>query len=146
MSYLRISLCRIMSFGSGLCSQVGPIYCCAARELEEVYRKWRRFAVTRGCLGLQRARRQTVPRLLYASLVALTGCATSAELESLRAEVAKANAVAARAEAGVSKTQRQLAALKNGSEPPESLSKPSTTPTKNSPETNGYKWGRLQQD
>jgi outer membrane murein-binding lipoprotein Lpp len=79
--------------------------------------------------------------LVYASVVGLTGCATSAELESLRAEVAKANATALQAEAEVHRTQRELAALKAAAKPPETLSKPGIPQTAPSTKPGGYKWG-----
>ena len=81
--------------------------------------------------------------LVYASVVGLTGCATSAELESLRAEVAKANATAVHAEAEVSRTQRELAALKAAAEPSPAHSMPKTPPTAASTKPSGYKWGKL---
>ena len=78
----------------------------------------------------------TAPGLLYASLVGLTGCATSAQLESLRAEVA---------EAEVSRTQCELASLKAAAKPPETFSKPRTQPTAPLTKATGYKWGKLPQ-
>ena len=83
--------------------------------------------------------------LVYASVVGLTGCATSAELESLRAEVAKANATAVRAEAEVSRTQRELAALKAAAQPPKTFYKPGTPPAAPLTKPGGYKWGVFQQ-
>jgi len=82
--------------------------------------------------------------LVYASVVGLTGCATSAELESLRAEVAKANATAVHAEAEVSRTQRELAALKAAAKPPETFYKSETPPTAPLAKPGGYKWGILK--
>ena len=83
----------------------------------------------------------TAPAVLYSSVLGLTGCATSAQLESLRAEVAKANATALQAEAEVSRTQRELAALKAAAKPPETLSKPGIPQTAPSTKPGGYKWG-----
>ena len=82
--------------------------------------------------------------LLYASVVGLTGCATSAELESLRAEVAKANATAVHAEAEVSRTQREVAALKAAAKPSETFYKPGTPPAAPLTKPGGYKWGILE--
>ena len=82
-----------------------------------------------------------VPGLVYASVLSLTGCATSAELDSLRAEVAKSNATAVRAENEASRTQREVAALKAADKPPEAFSIPRTPPTAPSTKPSGYKWG-----
>lgn len=94
---------------------------------------------------MHRVCKLTVPGLVYASLVGLTGCATTAELESLRAEVTKANAIAVRAEARVSRTQRELAALKAASEQRVAFSKPRTPSTAPSTKPGGYKWGTISQ-
>ena len=56
--------------------------------------------------------RQPVAGLLCASLAGLTGCASTAELEELRAEIAKANAIAINAQADLARTKLELAALK----------------------------------
>jgi len=87
----------------------------------------------------------TAPGLVYASVVGLTGCATSAELESLRVEVAKANATVVRAEAEVSRTQCELASLKAAAKPLDTFSKPRTQPTTPLTKATGYKWGKLPQ-
>ena len=81
--------------------------------------------------------------LLCTSMNILTGCATSAELEALRTEVAKAYAVAARAEAGVSQAQCQQDALQDASESTSSLSDLQTTPTITSAHPSGYKWREI---
>ena len=86
----------------------------------------------------------TAPGLLYASVVGLTGCATSAQLESLRAEVAEANATVV-AEAEVSRTQCELASLKAAAKPLDTFSKPRTQPTTPLTKATGYKWGKLPQ-
>ena len=95
--------------------------------------------------SLHRVCELTALGLVYASVVGLTGCATSAELESLRAEVAKANATAVHAEAEVSRTQRELAALKAAAKPPETFYKSGTPPTAPLAKPGGYKWGILEQ-
>ena len=77
--------------------------------------------ISKSRYSLHRLCELTAVGLVYASVVGLTGCATSAELESLRAEVAKANATALQAEAEVSKAQRELAALKAAAKPPSTL-------------------------
>ena len=92
--------------------------------------------------SLHRVCKLTAPGLVYAIVVGLTGCATSAELESLRAEVAKANATAVRAEAGVSRTQRELAALKTAANPTETFYKPKTPSIAPLTRPSGYKWGK----
>lgn len=92
---------------------------------------------------LLRTFKLTVPGLVYASVVGLTGCASSSELESLRAEVAKANATAVRAEAEASRTRRELAALKAAAESPRAPSMPKTTSVAPSTKPSGYKWGKL---
>ena len=105
-----------------------------------------------GGLTLKWAGQLTAKGLLYSSLIGLTACATTAEIESLRAEVARANAIAARAEASVSTTQRQLATLKVASDPPPEVTAPSTAPIPPPPPdrqstpaiAGGYKWGKLQ--
>ena len=95
--------------------------------------------------SLHRVGKLTATGLLYASLVVLTACATSAELESLRAEVAKANATAVQAEAEASRTRRELAALKAAAKPPETFSKPMTPPAAPLTRSSGYKWSKLPQ-
>ena len=97
--------------------------------------------------SLHRIGKLTGPALVYASLMGLTACATSAEFESLRAEVAQANATAVHAEAEISRTQRELNALKAAAKPPEAFSKLKTPPTTPLPLTrsSGYKWGELPQ-
>ena len=97
--------------------------------------------------SLHRVGKLTGQALVYASLVGLTACATSAEVESLRAEVAQANATAVRAEAEISRTRRELSALKAAAKPPEAFSKLKTHPTTPLPLTrsSGYKWGELRQ-
>ncbi len=142
MSDFQISQYKTKAFGNELTTQARTSYFCAVHPL--VQAGSRRRALNCSFHRLYRARKHAVSGFLYASLVALTGCATSAELESLRAEVAKANAVAARAEAGVSKTQRELSVLTKGSEPPEPVPEPRVTPATNSPAASGYKWGRLR--
>ena len=103
-----------------------------------------------GGLTLKWASQLTAKSLLYSSLIGLTACATTAEIESLRAEVARANAVAARAEASVFSTQRQLAEIKDASDTPPEVTAPSTAPISppEQPSTptvaGGYKWGKLQ--
>jgi hypothetical protein len=87
--------------------------------------------------------RLTAPGLFYASLLGLAGCATSGELESLRAEVAIANATALRAETEASRTQRELAELKAAAKPPEEPSRPRKPPALSSAKPAGYKWGPL---
>lgn len=83
--------------------------------------------------------------LVVASLVGLTGCATSAEVESLRAELARVNATAVRAEAEVARTQRELAVLKAAATTPRTSATPRTTPSAPSTKPGGYKWGTLPQ-
>ena len=119
MPKIQISRYKINRFGNGLRNQAVRNYSYAATGRVQANRRRRWFALYGTGFNLERARKLKVPIILYASLVTLTGCATSAEIESLRAEVAKANAVAARAEARVNRTQRQLAALKEASESPE---------------------------
>lgn len=88
--------------------------------------------------------RQPMAGLLCVSLAGLTGCATTAELEDLRAEIARANELALSAQADLAQTKLELAALKAESKPAESAASPSV---KNEPETEafpptpGYKWG-----
>ena len=98
-------------------------------------------------LNFPRGYKKTIRWIRYASLVGLTGCATSAELEFLRAEVATANSIAVRAEADAHRIQRQLEELKSASGSPEALPKqktPATTATL--PNASGYKWGKLPQN
>jgi len=84
----------------------------------------------------------TAPALLYSSVLGLTGCATSAQLESLRAEVAKANATVI-VESAVSSRQCELVSLQAAATPPEILSEPRAHPTAPLPRSTGYKWGKL---
>lgn len=80
---------------------------------------------------------------VYAGLMGLTGCATSAELESLRAEVVQANTTAAIAKAEVSRMQREVVELKAAIKPLQVSSKPMTYSTAAAPKQGGYKWGVL---
>jgi len=97
-----------------------------------------------GCsFSLHRVCKLTATGLVYAIVVGLTGCATSAELDSLRAEVAKINATALRAEAEVSRTQNELAALKAAAKPAAAFTEPSRPPAASSAKPAGYKWGSL---
>ena len=130
--------------GRALHSQIETNYCRATASRAQAGRE-QRLVEASGCrLSWQKAGKQAVSSLLYASLLAVTGCATSAELESLRAEVAKANAAAARAEAGVSSAQRQLAALKESSEPSSATPEMHLPEKSGAPRVDGYKWGRLK--
>ena len=97
-----------------------------------------------GCrLSLQRVCRLTALSSVYASVVGLTGCATSAELESLRSQVAKANATAVSAEAEVSRIQRELIELRAVANSSEATSETGTAPATPSTKPSGYKWGTL---
>jgi len=110
---------------------------------------WPGFTCPGRRVTLERPGTLNATGLLYICVIGLTGCATSAELDSLRAEVARANAIAARAEANVSRTQDQLAAaLKASSEPPEVISSPPALPASipTATVTSGYKWGKLHQN
>lgn len=95
--------------------------------------------------SLHRVGKLIASGLVYANFLSLTGCATSAELESLRAEVAKANATALHAEAEVSRTQRELAALKAADKSPVAFSEPKMPPTAPLTRSSGYKWSKLPQ-
>jgi hypothetical protein len=100
-----------------------------------------------GCrLSFQRVCKLTALGSVYASVMGLTACATSAELESLRSEVAKANATAVNAEAEVSRIQRELIELKavaTSSPSSDALSEPVTRPAAPSSKPSGYKWGAV---
>ena len=115
MSKLRISLSTIKPFGRQLRAQARTYYSCIVSKHFKGIDARRCSRATGGHFNLHRACKLSVTGMLYAGLVALTGCATSAELEYLRAEVAKANAVASRAEASVSQAQRELAEMKKAS-------------------------------
>lgn len=81
-------------------------------------------------------------RILCIILASLTGCATTAELDELRTEVEKANAIAVRAAADLARTKRELAALKAAQAAVEPSSVPAleggTAPVTR---PHGYKWG-----
>jgi hypothetical protein len=94
---------------------------------------------------LRIAYKQTAQILLCFSLASLIGCATTSELEELRAEVAKANAIAVRATADLAKTQKELASLKAVTAVVESSAISSMQrkpPPASSARPRGYKWGR----
>jgi len=74
----------------------------------------------------------TVSSLLCVSVVGLSGCATTAEMERLRTEIARANAIALRAAADAARTQRELTKLK------EAEAAVDSHPYENS--QHGYKW------
>ena len=93
--------------------------------------------------SLHKARQLTATGLVCASVIGLTGCATCAELESLRAEIAKTNETALHAQAEASRTRSELAALKAAAKPPADFAKPRTPPTTSSTKPAGYKWGSL---
>jgi outer membrane protein TolC len=88
--------------------------------------------------------RQPLAGLLCASLAGLTGCATTAELDELRAEIARANAIAASAREDLARTQVELAALKaetkQAESPPDATAKSEPAPASPSNPA-GYKWG-----
>jgi hypothetical protein len=97
-----------------------------------------------GCRSsLQKVCRLTALGSVYASVAGLTGCATSAELENLRSQVAKANATAVSAEAEVSRIQRELIELKAVAESSEATPELKTTPATPTAKPSGYKWGTL---
>ncbi len=106
-----------------------------------------------------RAYNLPAPAILYASMVALTGCATCGELNSLRAEVARANAAAVLAEERLARAQRQLTAFQESARPPPAAERPlSAEPRREvasrdelpaittSSQISGYKWGTLRQN
>ena len=78
------------------------------------------------------------------NLAGLTGCATTAELESLRAEVATANAMADRTAADVAQIKKELAKLiaaqKAGKSSTNSYEQKYGRPA-NPDRPAGYKWG-----
>ncbi len=76
--------------------------------------------------------KQTVSTLVCVSSVGLSGCATTAEMERLRAEVAQANATALQAVADAAQTRRELIALKAA----KAADKSAPTVTSR----HGYKW------
>jgi len=83
----------------------------------------------------------TARGLLLISLAGFAGCATTAEMESLRAEVARANATAASAAADAARTRRELAALKAAGAPREPYSGLLERPSAPLDKAKGYKWG-----
>ena len=96
--------------------------------------------------SLRRICKLIAPGFIYTIVVGLTGCATSAELESLRVEVAKVNATAVRAEAELSRTQHELATLRSAARPPDIFSEPRALLPAPLTKSNGYKWGKHPQD
>ena len=143
MSKLRISLSKIRPFGRQLRTQATMGETCILVGFLQGIGSRRCFSAAESRFNLHRARKHTVTTMLCASLVALTGCATTAELEYLRAEVARANAVASRAQASVSRTERELAAMRKASESSEPPTEPRSHPAISSPAIGGYKWGKL---
>ena len=95
---------------------------------------------------LRRTCKLTGAGLIYACVLGVTGCATSAELESLRAEVTKVNATVVSNEAEMSRTQQELATLKAAAKPPEIFSKRRKPPAASMTKPGGYKWGKFPQD
>ena len=119
----------------------------ATKKRDQASGKRRCVNVLDARLNFPRAYKKTISGIMYASLVGLTGCATSAELEFLRAEVARANSIAVRAEADARRTQRQLEELKGSSGSPEALPKQKTPAiTAPLPNASGYKWGMRVQN
>ena len=147
MSKFQISWPKVTRPGSELGDLARTSHLPAASAPDPAGRSLGWFSANGSRVTLERPGRLNATGLLYVCVIGLTGCATSAELDSLRAEVARANAIAARAEASVSRTQNQLAALKASSEPPEVISSPPAPPasTSTATVTSGYKWGKLQQ-
>ncbi len=149
MSNSQIVLYEIKGTGSGLCNQYRSKALSSDRAQVQDVRGSLSSALFSGYLNVPREVKVILTRFFYASMLGLTGCATSAEIDSLRAEVLKANAVAARAEARASSAQRQLAALKEASESREPAAEPamvSAPPSATPVNTNGYKWGNLRQE
>ena len=104
------------------------------------------FPLSRGSRKPRRTRGITAQLLLHTGVIALTGCATTAELEVLRAEVRKAYAAAARAEADADSLQRQLVEMRTTDELPVAVSVPRAPTIVNSPGASGFKWGTRGQD
>ena len=81
-----------------------------------------------------------------AGIIVLSGCATTAEVDTLRVEVDKANATAARNKAEVARLERELKDLKE--EKAEAPAEPAFTPKVYSSPTatraSGYKWGTVR--
>lgn len=88
--------------------------------------------------------RLTAPKLLCISLAGLTGCATTVQLEQLRAELANASDSCTRAASDIATTQKDLAELEQ-----EMTAQQSATPASAqkslandiSVRPTGYKWG-----
>ena len=86
--------------------------------------------------------KMTSLKLVCVGLSGLTGCATTAELEYLRAEVARANATAVSAAADIAKAQTEMAELKaarDDVEPPAECARPGGDLPESSARP-GYKW------
>lgn len=90
---------------------------------------------------MHRVCKLTVGVLACAGLAGLAGCATRAELDSLRSDVAKANATAVRAANEASRARRELADLKAAGEQPEPYSGLMQPPGVPLGKARGYKWG-----
>ena len=93
--------------------------------------------------SLRRAYKLQALGSVYAGVIGLTGCATSADVESLRAELVKANTTAVAAEARVSGMQRELDELKAAIKPLEVASAQKQYPKARVIRQGGYKWGTL---
>lgn len=91
----------------------------------------------------------TAPGLVCVSLVGMGGCATTAELESLRAEIAKANSIAARAAVNAEKARSELAELKAVTATavlPDTPHEQEMLPPEPAGKSPGYKWGLKDSD
>lgn len=79
--------------------------------------------------------------LLWLCMAGLGGCATTEELEALRAEVARANAAASRAASDAARARRDAAAarseVRSANEPDRQSEPESEEPAR----TRAYKWG-----
>lgn len=86
----------------------------------------------------------TAPKLLCISLASLGGCATTTQLEQLRAELASASDSCTRTAADIATMQRDMVKLEAeiaAAEASSAASMEKTLASDSSGRPNGYKWG-----
>lgn len=78
---------------------------------------------------------------IVANSLALSGCATLQDIETLRLEVEQAHTLAARAAADASRARREMEALKTASYPSSACNVQADPAPVDA--GSGYKWGRI---
>lgn len=93
---------------------------------------------------MRSAYRLTTRAVALAGLAWVSGCASTAQVESLRAELAQVNATAARAALDAARAKRELAELKEALASAEAAARQTGAAADTGTLRSGYKWGELE--